>query len=97
MSVAPNLQEKMAEIRIFWMISDTEDLLLSHKQVVDRLLKHEISQQAEDGGWWPTWKWGQYEDVWPIAEKEWAGKMTFECLRTLRNLNRKNDLIEKLE
>jgi hypothetical protein len=51
---------------------------------VYNLLKHEIGRQAEDGGWWPTWKWGQYEDVWPIAEREWAGKITVGCLTTLR-------------
>jgi hypothetical protein len=94
MSLAPKLQEKMGEIRIFWMVSNEDSLLLSHKKEVYRLLEFEIERQANDGGWWPTWKWGQYEDSWKIAEKEWAGKMTYECLRTLRNLNRKSNLIE---
>jgi hypothetical protein len=96
MSIAPNLEEKMGEVRIFWIISDEDSLLLSHPKEVYHLLEFEIGRQADDGGWWPTWKWGQYEDVWQVAEKEWAGKMTFECLHTLRNLDRNNNLIEKL-
>jgi hypothetical protein len=44
---------------------------------------YEINRQNEDGGWWPTWSWGQYEDVWPIAEREWAGKITTHCLIAL--------------
>ena len=97
MILASKLQEKMGEIRIFWIVSDEENLLLSHPKEVHRLLELEIGRQTDDGGWWPTWKWGQFEDIWAIAEKEWAGKMTYGCLRTLRNLNRKNNLIEKLE
>lgn len=97
MSLAHKLEEKLGEIRIFWTVSDEDSLLLSHPKEVHRLLEYEIGKQADDGGWWPTWKWGQYEDVWLVAEKEWAGKLTFECLRTLKNLNRHNNLIEKLE
>ena len=95
--ITPTFEEKMGEIRIFWFVENTDSLMLSHPDLVYSLLEKEIERQAEDGGWWPTWKWGQYEDIWPIAEKEWAGRMTYECLQTLRNLNLNNSLIEPLE
>lgn len=50
---------------------------------VDRLLETDIERQSVDGGWWPTWSWGQYEDTWAVAEHEWVGKLTLECLLTL--------------
>lgn len=95
--IVPTLAENMGEIRIFWLVSDTNSLLLSHPEFAYRMLEKEIGLQAEDGGWWPTWKWMQYEEVWPIAEKEWAGRMTYACLRTLRALNLNNRLIEQFE
>lgn len=94
--LAPVFEEKMGEIRIFWFVDKTDSIMLTFPDLVYSLLHKEISNQSEDGGWWPTWKWGQYEDIWPIAEKEWAGKMTYECLRTLKNLNLNNSLIEPL-
>lgn len=51
-------------------------------------LDAEIARQRDDGGWWPNWHWGQFEDVWPTAEKEWAGKITAETLWTLRQFGR---------
>ena len=56
--------------------------------VVQQALDQEIDNQAEDGGWWPGWHWGQYEDVWPIAKQEWAGKITADTLHTLKNYDR---------
>lgn len=55
---------------------------------IQQALDHEIDNQAEDGGWWPGWHWGQYEDVWPIAKQEWAGKITVDTLHTLQNYGR---------
>jgi len=95
--IASTFEEKMGEIRISWFVENTDSLMMSYPDLIYSLLKKEIERQAEDGGWWPTWKWGQYEDIWPIAEKEWAGKMTYKCLQTLRNLNLNNSLIESLE
>lgn len=43
--------------------------------------------QEEDGGWSPAWAWGQYEDVWPIAQKEWRGRITLENLLILKAWN----------
>jgi hypothetical protein len=50
-------------------------------------------KQSSDGGWWPTWRWGQYEEEWEVAKTEWAGKLTAECLMDLDKFN----LIESSE
>jgi hypothetical protein len=83
---APYTQKDLGEIRIFWLAPDSDAILISYPGNVYNLMYQELEKQADDGGWWPTWKWGQYEDVWPIAEKDWAGKITLDCLRTLTNL-----------
>jgi len=83
---APFTQEDLGAIRIFWLAPNPESILISHPGNVYNLMDLEIDNQSDDGGWWPTWKWGQYEDVWPIAEKEWAGKITLDCLRALTDL-----------
>jgi hypothetical protein len=56
--------------------------------VIDECLDTEISQQSEDGGWWPSWHWGQFEDVWPVAKQEWAGKITIENLHIFKQFGR---------
>lgn len=82
---APYTQEDLGEIRVFWLAPDSNAILMAYPENVYNLLYQELEKQADDGGWWPTWKWGQYEDAWPIAEREWAGKMTLGCLRALQN------------
>ena len=51
-------------------VSERKDMannINKHIRELCRLVKHqEIERQSDDGGWWPTWKWGQYEDVWPM-------------------------------
>lgn len=47
-----------------------------------------IDQQTEDGSFEPNWSWGQYEDTWLLAKKEWKGWITLEKLRLLREFNR---------
>ncbi|WP_413374887.1 hypothetical protein [Alkalihalobacillus sp. 1P02AB] len=52
-------------------------------------LDFEIERQGEDGSWAPTWSWfGNYEDVWPIAEKEWKGYLTVKTLKLLADFDR---------
>jgi hypothetical protein len=52
-------------------------------------LDFEIAHQAEDGGWHPAWSWGDaHPEVWPQAEREWAGVLTVRTLRVLRNFGR---------
>lgn len=97
-SMIPLSCERLGEIRIFWLAPYRNSLLtFVAPDTVYHHLELEITEQAEDGGWWPSWKWGQYEDVWLIAEKEWAGKITLRCLQTLRELNRDYNLIERLD
>ena len=83
---APYTQDDLEVIRIFWLAPNAESILISYPGNVYNLMFQEIERQADDGGWWPTWKWGLYEDVWPVAEKEWAGKITLDCLRALIDL-----------
>ena len=71
-------------------LAPTPDAILAQfaPDVIQQALDDEIDSQAEDGGWWPGWHWGQYEDVWPIAKQEWAGKITIETLHTLQSFDR---------
>jgi len=73
------------EASIAW-IAPSPDSILAQMQpeAVRDLLDGEIQRQAEDGGWWPNWTWGQYEDAWETAKQEWAGKITVELLHVLR-------------
>ena len=68
--------DTLGEIRVFWIVPKPESFLSVFPSHIRSLHDYEINRQGEDGGWWPTWSWGQYEDVWPIAEREWAGKIT---------------------
>ncbi|MFW9799833.1 MAG: hypothetical protein ACFFD9_05320 [Candidatus Thorarchaeota archaeon] len=86
--IVPLTQETLGEIRVFWLSPSIDSILArTHPDNVYHLLDLEIQKQAEDGGWWPTWKWGQFEDVWPIAEKEWAGRITLNCLKALKRFD----------
>ncbi|MHA2358695.1 MAG: hypothetical protein ACXAB5_00335 [Candidatus Thorarchaeota archaeon] len=84
--IAPLKQDDLGEIRILWLAPDSDAILLSYPGNVYNLMHREIERQSDDGGWSPSWKWGQYEDIWPIAEKEWAGKITLDCLRAATDL-----------
>lgn len=83
--------DTLGEIRVFWIAPTPESFLLSFPSHIRSLHDYEINRQGEDGGWWPTWKWGQYEDVWPIAEREWAGKITVGNLIAMDKFNLLND------
>ncbi len=77
------------EVHVFWLAPTPDTILARHEpETVSALLDAEIARQAGDGGWWPGWQWGQYEDTWPIARQEWAGKITVEALHTLHNFGR---------
>ncbi|MHA2385632.1 MAG: hypothetical protein ACXAEE_05430 [Candidatus Thorarchaeota archaeon] len=93
-SITPLTSEALGEIRISWLAPSTDSLFLMYPDNLYQLLREEIQKQSDDGGWWPSWKWDQFEDVWPIAEKEWAGKITVHCLTTLRAFNLNDSLIE---
>ncbi|MDQ0060771.1 hypothetical protein [Paenibacillus harenae] len=54
------------------------------KDSVRLYLPYMLTKQQEDGAWWPTWTWGQYEDTWPEAKQDWKGFITFDALRMLK-------------
>ncbi|WLR41211.1 hypothetical protein LC087_09665 [Bacillus carboniphilus] len=56
----------------------------TYKDILFDNLSYLAETQTKEGYWQPTWHWGQYEDVWPIAEREWRGKLTLDNLITLR-------------
>ncbi|MCO5186935.1 MAG: hypothetical protein M9918_01845 [Anaerolineae bacterium] len=52
-------------------------------------LDYEIAHQGDDGAWAPNWSWfGDYDEVWPTAEREWKGALTVHMLRSLKAYNR---------
>lgn len=58
-------------------------------QSIPANLDYRIEQQQEDGSWRPNWSWfGQYDDVWPQSEQEWAGYLTVKNLKTLQDFGR---------
>jgi hypothetical protein len=82
----PYTAENYAEVEVIWLAPTPEAVLARHDpDAVNAQLNATITRQAEDGGWWPTWQWGQYEETWPRARQEWAGKLTVETLHTLRS------------
>jgi hypothetical protein len=85
-TLEPN-PDTLGEIRVFWIAPTPESFLLNFPDQIQSLHDYEINRQGEDGGWWPTWTWGQYEDIWPIAEREWAGKITVGNLIAIDKFN----------
>lgn len=48
-----------------------------------------IENQGADGGWAPSWSWGdQWQDAWEQAKREVTGVLTLENLRKLRAFGR---------
>lgn len=50
---------------------------------VESNLAYTIEKQQSDGAWHPAWSWGQYEDAWTVAQREWKGVITLDTLRKL--------------
>ena len=56
---------------------------------LDACLDFEVECVGPDGAWRPNWTWGDaYPDAWRVAEREWAGLMTVQTLRTLAAFGR---------
>ena len=88
-TLSPLTQEKLAELPVIALLDFREPLAVqAFPDNVDHLLDGIIHNQAKDGGWWPGWHWGMYEEVWPVAKKEWAGRLTVECLHALKNFRK---------
>jgi hypothetical protein len=85
----PVNEENYGEVGIFWLAPAPDSILAQRDPgLVQVQLDAAILRQAADGGWWPGWQWGQYEDAWEIAKREWAGKMTVEALHVIREFDR---------
>ena len=57
-------------------------------EVVHAELDYLIAEQAEDGGWWPTWSWDRDEEVWLRQRQVWAGVLTVDALTRLEAYGR---------
>lgn len=63
------------------------------EESVQAELDYLIAAQGKDGSWSPTWSWfGNYDEVWPFAEREWKGLLTLDHLRKLRAFGRLPEL-----
>ncbi len=82
----PFTTESLRELPVFAVASGPESCFAQvAPEETAVLLQKSITQQAADGGWWPGWSWGQYEDAWSTAQREWAGKLTLEALHTYKH------------
>lgn len=50
-------------------------------------LKYYLDQIEVRGYLVPTWKWGQYEEEWEVAKREWCGILTLDALMTFKRFN----------
>jgi hypothetical protein len=85
----PYTDENYGEVNICWLAPSPDSILAQMEpDAVAVGIDRVIQTQTADGGWWPGWTWGQYEDVWDTAKVEWAGKITTETLHVLNNFGR---------
>lgn len=75
-----------SSLQPFWLAEAPEDAFAKAVEpAVASNLDAEIARQSPDGAWRPPWSWfGNYPEVWEIAEVEWAGILTLVTLRSLR-------------
>lgn len=57
-------------------------------QELDVNLDYIIEKQLDDGSWEPNWAWGQFEDQWEVAKREWQGILTVQNVITLSKFGR---------
>lgn len=53
-------------------------------------LDYLVESQKSDGSFEPTWEWGQYEEEWKKAKREWQGVLTVQQIITLSKFGRIN-------
>lgn len=52
-------------------------------------LDYELETMNADGSWSPNWSWfGNYDEIWPTAAREWQGHLTFRTLKSLADFGR---------
>ncbi len=74
----------LKDVKIQRLVTEKNSFLYRKfpKKIVN-LLQNEVDRLFPDGGSHPSWKWGE-TDLWNKIEKEWAGKLTYELLVTLK-------------
>ena len=76
-------------LRPYWAIKDQSDsLYASFQSALEANFNYEIDRQQEDGSWGPNWAWGQFEETWKVARREWSGHLTVKLLRQLQIFGR---------
>ncbi|MCM1991509.1 hypothetical protein [Oceanirhabdus seepicola] len=68
--------------------SPEENIYGIEQRYIDENLDYLIDMLEEKGVIEPTWVWGQYEEEWKIAKKNWTGVKTLEVLIKLKNFGR---------
>jgi hypothetical protein len=58
---------------------------LFDKQVLADNANFIKSKLVSGDHWEPAWEWGQFEDEWARAKKDWSGKLTVENLCLLKS------------
>ncbi|PLT28603.1 hypothetical protein [Peribacillus deserti] len=59
------------------------------KEEIPAQLDYEIDSLSKEGSWNPNWSWfGEFEEEWKIAEKDWKGQLTVKMLKTLNDFGR---------
>ncbi len=82
-------EKDIDEKKASWLAPHPLSILAKlYPEKLDRLYDKEIEKQTDDGAWWPEWKWGQFENEWPNAKQEWAGRLTTDCLIALKEHNK---------
>ncbi len=71
-------------LKPYWVAEKPDSPLVSELgDALEQSLDFEIEQQGADGAWAPNWAWGQFEEDWEKARKEWKGWLTVKVLRSL--------------
>ncbi|MBP7998835.1 MAG: hypothetical protein KA314_13160 [Chloroflexi bacterium] len=85
----PFSPDKLHELNLL-MFAPTPDSLLGemYGEELRPQLDTLIQSQSGDGSWSPAWTWGQYDEVWQVAHKDWQGHITLENLKILAAYNR---------
>lgn len=55
---------------------------------IDTNLDYLIDMLSANGYIMPNWQWGQYDESWEVAKKNWIGVLTLGTLVILNNFNR---------
>lgn len=57
-------------------------------QELDVNLDYLVEKQLDNGSWEPNWSWGQFDDQWEVAKREWQGILTVQNVITLSKFGR---------